>query len=146
VSDLARGDADLLASDAEREQVVAALRAHLEEGRLTLDEFTDRVSSAYAARTRGELAVALRQLPRRQPTEAPAEATATRPGHPLERHRVRAARRGSGKTARLPRRLLLVAALAVVLLLLVSVTAFRFNRSQVVHPLPAPPPGMPHPR
>jgi len=57
---------DLLVSDAERERSVEELRRHLEEGRLTVDEFSGRVDAAYAARTRGELARVLSQLPARQ--------------------------------------------------------------------------------
>src|SRR5439155_132689 len=39
----------LLASDADRERTIATLRDHAAEGRLTLEEFTDRMSSAYLA-------------------------------------------------------------------------------------------------
>jgi hypothetical protein len=46
---------DSLASDAEREQAVARLREASAEGRLTLDELSDRTDAAYAARTHGEL-------------------------------------------------------------------------------------------
>jgi uncharacterized protein DUF1707/cell wall-active antibiotic response 4TMS protein YvqF len=45
----------LRASDAEREQVVARLRDASADGRLTLEEFTDRMTSAYDARTHDEL-------------------------------------------------------------------------------------------
>jgi hypothetical protein len=45
----------LRASDAEREQAVDLLRAHAVDGRLTLEEFADRIDRAYAARTRDEL-------------------------------------------------------------------------------------------
>jgi hypothetical protein len=46
----------ILASDAEREQTVALLRAAVAEGRLTLEEFSDRVGLAHAARTDQDLA------------------------------------------------------------------------------------------
>lgn len=55
---------DVRASDAEREQVVAELRRHVEEGRLTLEEFRQRLDEVYAARTRRELGLARRELPR----------------------------------------------------------------------------------
>ena len=42
-------------SDAERNEVVDLLRTHCSEGRLTLDEFSDRVGEVFAARTRSEL-------------------------------------------------------------------------------------------
>lgn len=61
-------------SDAEREAAVVALREHAAEGRLTLEEFTDRMSSAYAAVTRDEL----EQLTRDLPAAAPPRRSATR--------------------------------------------------------------------
>lgn len=51
------------ASDAERDSVVGLLKRHFADGRLTLDEFTERMDVAYAARTRGELVTTLRELP-----------------------------------------------------------------------------------
>jgi hypothetical protein len=56
-------DPDVLASDAEREHAVIALRDATVEGRLTLDEFSDRVGRAELARTSGELERALSGLP-----------------------------------------------------------------------------------
>lgn len=46
---------DVRASDAEREQVVSELRGHVEAGRLTLEEYRERLDEVYAARTRREL-------------------------------------------------------------------------------------------
>lgn len=51
------------ASDAEREAVVDRLRLHAGDGRLTLEELEERIDQAYAARTRGQLSEALRELP-----------------------------------------------------------------------------------
>src|SRR3984957_19930290 len=48
-------DDPIRASDADREVVVDALREAYSEGRLTLDEFDERMSAAYASRTWGEL-------------------------------------------------------------------------------------------
>jgi class 3 adenylate cyclase len=50
-------------SDAERDQTVTLLREHVVDGRLTLDEFSERVGVALAARTQGDLAAALTDLP-----------------------------------------------------------------------------------
>jgi hypothetical protein len=50
-----RRRASLRASDADREQFVEALRRHHAEGRLTLEELTERTERAYAARTLGDL-------------------------------------------------------------------------------------------
>jgi hypothetical protein len=55
----------LRASDRDREATVAALREHAVDGRLTLEEFTDRMSAAYASRTSDDLAQLVRDLPAR---------------------------------------------------------------------------------
>lgn len=57
------------ASDSDREQALAALREHTAAGRLTLDEFAERASTVYAARTLSELASTTADLP---PAERPA--------------------------------------------------------------------------
>ena len=54
---------DLLVSDAERTHVAGQLREHYEAGRLTLDEFQERLDEAHAARTEAQLERVLRQLP-----------------------------------------------------------------------------------
>jgi hypothetical protein len=51
------------ASDADRECVVTILRESFAEGRLDLDEFDDRTSAAYAARTWGDLLDLTADLP-----------------------------------------------------------------------------------
>ncbi|HEY0000003.1 MAG TPA: DUF1707 domain-containing protein, partial [Actinoplanes sp.] len=56
------------ASDDDRERIVAALEQHTGAGRLTLDEFAERAQVAHAARTLGELAAVVHDLP------APAQA------------------------------------------------------------------------
>jgi Domain of unknown function (DUF1707) len=56
-------DPDLLASDAEREQVAETLRSHAAAGRLDPDELEERLGLAFAARTRGELAPLVADLP-----------------------------------------------------------------------------------
>lgn len=50
-------------SDAEREQAVAALREHLVQGRLSLEEFTQRMTAAYGAKTDADLEELQRDLP-----------------------------------------------------------------------------------
>jgi hypothetical protein len=54
---------DLLVSDADRARVAAELRGHYESGRLTLDEFQERLDEAHGARTEAQLERVLRQLP-----------------------------------------------------------------------------------
>jgi hypothetical protein len=64
---------DVLVSDAERESTVIALRDAAVEGRLTLDEFADRVGKAELARTSADLDQVLEGLPaRRSAADAPA--------------------------------------------------------------------------
>ena len=60
-------------SDAERERTVASLREHLVQSRLSLEEFTQRMSAAYDATTSADLAALERDLP------AAAAAPAARP-------------------------------------------------------------------
>ena len=54
---------DIRASDSERDAVVARLNEAVGEGRLTLQEFSDRIDEVYSARTRGELAPLTGDLP-----------------------------------------------------------------------------------
>jgi hypothetical protein len=67
-------DPRLRASDDDRHRVVAALERHTAAGRLTLDEFGERVSRVLAAVTHGELAAVTSDLP-----PEPAEAGAPTP-------------------------------------------------------------------
>jgi hypothetical protein len=53
----------LRASDADRERAVVQLREHAAVGRLTLEEFTERMSAAYRAATQAELDELVRDLP-----------------------------------------------------------------------------------
>lgn len=66
-------DSGLRASDADRERVVSVLRTQAGEGRLTLEELSERSAAAYAARTVGELDALTSDLPvSSSPPEAPA--------------------------------------------------------------------------
>ncbi len=93
------GDRDpaLRASDADRDAVADRLRAAHAEGRLTVEEFGDRVDAALTARTMGDLAPITADLPPvappdRTPARTGDEATAGR--------RPERAERGSGRPAR----------------------------------------------
>ncbi|MEU7769248.1 DUF1707 domain-containing protein [Nocardia sp. NPDC049190] len=57
------GEEHVRASDADREKMVDQLRHAMNEGRLSLDEFDDRVRQVYAAKTYGELTPLLSDLP-----------------------------------------------------------------------------------
>jgi hypothetical protein len=88
-------DPDDYVSDAERDRAVGSLRDHLLAGRLTLEEFSERVEVAYSARVGHELARAQRGLPepgsaralsaRRKPTRV----TAALFSHLIRRGRLR---------------------------------------------------------
>jgi len=56
-------DRPIRASDQERESVVDVLRDAFTDGRLTLDEFEDRTSAAYAAKTWTDLRELTADLP-----------------------------------------------------------------------------------
>ncbi|GAB3152806.1 DUF1707 SHOCT-like domain-containing protein [Microbispora hainanensis] len=54
---------EMRASDGDRDRVAAALREHVAEGRLTMDEFNERLEAVYQSRTYGELARLTSDLP-----------------------------------------------------------------------------------
>lgn len=56
-------DPRIRASDADRDRAAEALREHHATGRLTMEEFTDRLDRVYAAKTLGELDELMRDLP-----------------------------------------------------------------------------------
>jgi uncharacterized protein DUF1707 len=58
---------DLLIGDSDRSSAVDELRQHFDSGRLTLEEFENRLAEINAARTGGDLEHAFRQLPRTEP-------------------------------------------------------------------------------
>ena len=69
------------ASDRDRQQVVDRLRCALEDGRLTMEEYVDRMEVAYQAATYGDLAPLCSDLPVSPPamTRPTADARATAP-------------------------------------------------------------------
>ncbi|MGN6089916.1 MAG: DUF1707 SHOCT-like domain-containing protein [Actinomycetes bacterium] len=80
---------DLRVGDAERDRAAAALGRHYSEGRLDRDEFEERLTLAYAARTRGDLDglfADLPPIPRAAVAALPSAPAAPAPG---ERHRFR---------------------------------------------------------
>jgi hypothetical protein len=72
----------LRAADADRTAVATVLGEHMAAGRLTVDEYEDRLARAYAARTYGELDELTVDLPARtaEPVPTP-RATAPAPVH-----------------------------------------------------------------
>lgn len=61
------GQADIRISNAERDEAVTTLGAHLSSGRLELDEYEERCGRAVSARTRGELEGLFTDLPAPHP-------------------------------------------------------------------------------
>ncbi len=97
-------DASLRVSDDDREQAVAALREHLLAGRLTLEEFSERVEAALQAKGAGELARVQDDLPEvftgtAGPPRPAARFTAALLGHVVRRGRLRLRRRAVAASA-----------------------------------------------
>jgi Domain of unknown function (DUF1707)/Cell wall-active antibiotics response 4TMS YvqF len=97
-------DPSMRVSDADREEAVIALREHLVAGRLTLEEFSERVEAALRASVTRELAQAQQDLPasssevglaRRKPTRL----TTALFGHVARRGRLRLRRWTFGAVA-----------------------------------------------
>jgi hypothetical protein len=89
----------LLASDAERDAVVARLSTACGEGRLSLDEFVERSERVQLARTRGDLSALVADLPGgtvvRVDRGAPVERQVTLLGNVTRRGRWRLAPRAT---------------------------------------------------
>jgi len=104
-------DPNVRASDADRDRVAALLREHHAQGRLTPEEFSDRLDRAFAARTVGELDELLADLPAidlyRLPDAAltrrprPVQGRGRRTGHPGRRSAAWRAAWGTWFTASL---------------------------------------------
>jgi hypothetical protein len=91
-------DSSLRAGDADREHAVVALREHLLAGRLTLEEFTERVEAALSARSGGDLARISEDLPElylgtAAPGRKPARFTTALLGKATRRGRLRLRKR-----------------------------------------------------
>jgi hypothetical protein len=85
-------------SDAEREQAVIILRDHLLEGRLTLEEFSERAGVALRAHVVGDLTTIQKDLPlvtigAPTPNRKPTRFTLAVFGHAVRRGRIRLRRR-----------------------------------------------------
>ncbi|MBX6382415.1 MAG: DUF1707 domain-containing protein [Microbispora sp.] len=87
---------EMRASDGDRDRVAAALREHMAEGRLTVDEFNERLEQVYQSRTYGELAKITSDLPDIDLNRMPAAAQpVSRPSLPAERDKARAGLRAA---------------------------------------------------
>lgn len=70
---------EMRASDAERERIAELLREAVAEGRLDMDEFDQRLETAYKARTHGELEPLVQDLPAPGSAVAPVGSSAPAP-------------------------------------------------------------------
>ncbi|MCW2796350.1 DUF1707 domain-containing protein [Nocardioides sp.] len=75
--------------DVERDRAAAALGEHFAQGRLTLDEHTERLDQIWSARTQGDLEPVFRDLPGQA-----ARASSSRPGRSTWPGGFRSVRRG----------------------------------------------------
>ena len=66
--------------DAERESVAAELREHFAHGRLTLEEFNERLDAVFAAKTQRDLSRLTSDLPHVSSGGAPLPSARLRPG------------------------------------------------------------------
>ena len=142
----------LRVGDAEREAVAAELREHYAQGRLSMEDFQQRLDAAYAARTRGDLDRLIRgDLP---PVRPPGTPPAWLPSSGNWRHHGRGGP-GSGPAAFGARRRsriggissLLAAAVSLVIVFVVLALASTFSLpgrarhpAGYLHPRPRPAP------
>ncbi|PZG16077.1 DUF1707 SHOCT-like domain-containing protein [Nonomuraea aridisoli] len=76
---------EMRASDADRDRVAAILREHTAQGRITMEEFHERLEQLYESRTYGELAKLTADLPDVDMRNLPAKKSAA-PAKKDEQH------------------------------------------------------------
>ncbi|HEY2641644.1 MAG TPA: DUF1707 domain-containing protein [Streptosporangiaceae bacterium] len=92
-------DPNIRASDADRDRVATLLREHHAAGRLTAQEFSERLDKAFDSRTVGDLNELLKDLPGIDLYRLPDAALSRRPSQ-LQQPRARRRRgRGPGRSA-----------------------------------------------
>jgi len=116
------GDPRIRASDADRDRVTALLREHHAAGRLTAEEFHERMEQALDAKTLGELDELLADLPAIDLYQLPDASLRRAPPH-LGQSLLPADRRGSGEPARFAPGTVAMGAWAVVTSALIAIWA-----------------------
>jgi len=124
---------DMRASDADRQEVVERLRGALDEGRLKMDEYLERMGLAYEAVTYGDLVPLYRDLPAARPV---AKREAAPPPAPAPAPRAEVVKRGAFASLPTPLKVLwtiwaTVVSINVVVWVLVSATT-----AQLIYPWP----------
>jgi hypothetical protein len=104
---------DLRIGDADREAVAESLREHYAQGRLTLEEFNQRLDAVFAATKQSQLSAITRDLPHAAVPSAPLPVTAAWAGRERAWHDYRA--RGRRRLGMIP---VIIAMLAAWLLIL----------------------------
>jgi hypothetical protein len=79
-------ESHLRAADADRMAVATVLGEHMAAGRLTIDEYEDRLARAYAAKTYGELAELTVDLPGTSPAHRTGPVATGAGGDVVHRH------------------------------------------------------------
>ncbi|GAA3528982.1 DUF1707 domain-containing protein [Nonomuraea rosea] len=70
---------EMRASDVDRDRVAAILREHAAQGRITMEEFNERLENVYASKTYGELAKVTVDLPDVDLRHRPAKVASSTP-------------------------------------------------------------------
>jgi hypothetical protein len=78
---------DLRIGDADREAAAASLREHYAQGRLTLEEFNQRIDAVFAATTQSQLNQITRDLPHARVPSVPLPVSTPAPGWDRREHR-----------------------------------------------------------
>ncbi len=94
------GPSDVRIGDAERDAAAASLGEHFAVGRLTFDEFRQRIDQVFAARTGRDLAAVVHDLPQGSPPQGSAPGPAFRPARSGAPGAAGRAREGRGARSR----------------------------------------------
>jgi hypothetical protein len=124
---------DMRASDADRQQVVERLRGGLDEGRLKMDEYLERMGLAYEAVTYGDLVPLYRDLPEARPV---AKAQDAAPPAPVPAPQADVVRRGAFASLPTPLKVLWTIWLTVVSINVVVWVLASATSAHLIYPWP----------
>ena len=124
---------DMRASDADRQEVVERLRGALDEGRLKMDEYLERMGLAYEAVTYGDLVPLYRDLPEAKPVARPQAAA---PPAPVAAPKAEVVRRGAFASLPTPLKVLWTIWATVVSINLVVWVLVSATTAHLIYPWP----------